>query len=112
MFQIWQHHRGTRSFDVKTVEEIEAIIRAGDHVKWYIEYIYDTGIFGEELLGWGTGYKKEDGTVVIERGNQWYRPSEEDLNPPRVVKIAGVDASAAVSCTVDWRSGEAARDKF
>jgi hypothetical protein len=55
MFQIWQHYRGTQTFDVKTVEEIEAIIRAGDHVKWYIEYISDTVGFGEELHGWGTG---------------------------------------------------------
>jgi hypothetical protein len=110
MFQIWQHHRGERILDAKDVEEIEAIIRAGDDVKWYIEYVFDTVIFGEELVVWGVGYKKEDGTVVIERGNPWYRPSEEDLNPPRVVTIANVDAAAATSCKVDWRSGSSERN--
>jgi hypothetical protein len=111
MFRIWQEGKGGPQFDVKTADEIKAVIRAGDQRRWIIESHELDGIFGEMDAVVAVGYKTDDGMVVIEPGDPWARPYEEDPDHRRPVKIPGLDASTAASCVVRWQSENAKREE-
>jgi hypothetical protein len=97
MFQIWQWKKGKGLFDVETIEQIKAMIQAGEEGVWIIEHLNEKETFwGEEAILLGSGYKKEDGTVVFSRELPWDQPL------PRVVQIPGVDSAKLAHCNVRW----------